>query len=132
MANLDPAADLSTVLSVVVQPTFCWYNAEHGKTKAVKDDCLEEVRRLGLTDCLTTNYLVNWVDQQLDQYEEWKEEDDPTGNPKNPWLAVQKDIETLSALRGKAHLKKEAKRQIVKKEQGKKRESEKVRDHVSC
>jgi hypothetical protein len=120
-----------TVLGVVVQPRYCWYTAEHGKTKTVKEDCLAEVQRLGVTDCLTSTYLVNWVDQQLDRFEEWREEAKPTGNPTNPWLAVDKEIKTLSQLRAQATLRKATKRDSVKKEKEKKESSERVRNQVS-
>jgi hypothetical protein len=37
---------------------------------------------------------VKWVDDQITAYEKWQQEDDPTGNPTNPWLAaVQQGIQ---------------------------------------
>ncbi len=120
-----------TVLSVVVQPRFCWYTAEHGKTRTVKEECLVEVQRLGMTDCFNSAFLVKWVDAQIDAYEDWNMEDEPTGNPANPWLAVQKDIEMLSKVRGEQTLQKEIKRHSSKKETEKKKGSERVRNHVS-
>jgi hypothetical protein len=49
-------ADLVTVLSVVVQPGFCWYTAEHGNTLAIKEACLKEVQRQGVTDCYKSTF----------------------------------------------------------------------------
>jgi hypothetical protein len=125
-------ADLVTVLSVVVQPGFCWYTAEHGNTLAIKEACLKEVQRQGVTDCYKSTFLVKWVDDQITAYEKWQQEDDPTGNPTNPWLAVQKDIQTLSDLRGKLQFNRESKKGSAKKSKKSKEQAEKVRTFVSC
>ncbi len=123
-------SDLVTVINTVVQPVFCWYSAAHGAVKKAKDDCLAEVHRQGLKDCRNVPYLVNWVEQQLDMFDCYDGEDDPTGNPTHPWAAVLPAMQKLSELRGQHILSKEAKKLTASKESLKKRKSQDVRDQV--
>jgi len=117
-------------METVLQPPFCWYTADHGQTMETKNRCLAEVQRLGLSDCHSVVYLVDWVDKQLDQFDAWNEEDDRTGNPTSPWASILPTMTKLSELRGESFLKKETKKIAVKKESAKKEKSEDLRAQV--
>jgi hypothetical protein len=124
------AADLTKIVEIVLQPQFCWFNAAHGQTREVKERCLEEVQRQGLTSCRSVAFLVDWVNKELDHFDANNEEDDRTGNPTSPWAAILPAMEKLSGLRGMAHLKKENKKIVAKKESAKKEKSEDLRAKV--
>ena len=118
------------VFEVVIIPTFCWYTAGWKNKLTTKEACLAELHRLGLTSCLTVEYLESFVEKQLNLFDNYKPEDRPTGNAQPPWTAVQESMERLSALRGKMVQSREAKKIVTGKANVKKEKSQSTRQIV--